>query len=33
MMTIGEQRKNKHRGYRDAILLGCTALVAFAPSM
>lgn len=31
MMTIGEQRKNRHRGYRDAILLGCTALVAFAP--
>lgn len=31
MMTIGEQCKNRHRGYRDAILLGCTALVAFAP--
>lgn len=31
MMTIGKQRKNRHRGYRDAILLGCTALVAFAP--
>ncbi len=31
MMTIGEQRKNRHRGYRDAILLGCTAFVAFAP--
>ncbi|NTJ43549.1 TonB-dependent siderophore receptor [Agrobacterium larrymoorei] len=31
LKTPEEQRNDKQRSYRDAILLGCTALVGFAP--